>query len=178
MYFNGDWFVGQIENGTLLVQTCPTCTPVFSFTVKECGYFPLTQNNTQYPGNNETVDLYANLTAPKEPLIADFLGDITTGPAPLDVGFTSHSIGIVETWNWSFGDGTYSEEAQPVHTYTGDGVYTVSLSETNSACQNSTMVKNDYISVNTPKPTFQADFTVSPVSGTAPLTVKWYLMPR
>ena len=172
VYFNGDWFVGQIENGTLLVQTCPTCTPVFSFTVKECGYFPLTQNNTQYPGNNETVDLYANLTAPKEPLIADFLGNITTGPAPLDVGFTSHSIGIVETWNWSFGDGTYSEEAQPVHTYTGDGVYTVSLSETNSACQNSTMVKNDYISVNTPKPTFQADFTVSPVSGTAPLTVK------
>ena len=52
-----------------------------------------------------------------------------------------------------------------------EGVYTVSLSESNSACQNSTMVRPNYITVGT-KPLLFADFTVSPVSGTAPLTVK------
>jgi PKD repeat protein/outer membrane protein assembly factor BamB len=172
VYFNGDSFEGVISNGTLLVQTCPTCTPVFSFTVKKCGYFTLTQPNDQFPGDNQTVDLYAYLTAPKEPLIADFSANVTAGPSPLVVEFASHSIGIVQAWNWSFGDGTYSEEQQPVHTYTADGVYNVSLYESNSACQNDTMVKSKYINVGAPKPTFQANFTVSPTSGTAPLTVK------
>jgi PKD repeat protein len=172
VYFNHDSFEGVIQNDTLLVQTCPTCTPVFSFTLKKCGYFTLTQPNTNYPADNQTVDLYANLTAPKEPLIADFSGNVTSGQAPLDVMFTSHSIGIVESWNWSFGDGTYSEDAQPVHTYTADGTYTVGLTESNSACQNDTIVKKDFITVGVPKPTFQANFTVSPTSGMAPLTVK------
>jgi PKD repeat protein len=34
------------------------------------------------------------------------------------------------------------------------------------------MVKKDFITVGVPKPTFQANFTVSPTSGMAPLTVK------
>ncbi len=170
VYFN-DWYEGVTAgNGTLLVQTCIPCPPVYTFTLKKCGYIALTQNNTRYPHQNETIDLYANLTPPKEPLIADFDSNTTTGPAPLSVGFNSHSIGIAETWNWSFGDGTYSEEENPLHTYTAEGAYTVSLSETNSACQNSTMVKPDYITVGT-RPTFQADFTVTPTSGQPPLTV-------
>jgi outer membrane protein assembly factor BamB len=171
VYFN-DWYEGStLANGTLLVQTCVPCPPVRTFTVKKCGYIALTQNNTRYPHENETIDLYANLTHPKEPLITDFDSNITLGPAPLTVGFTSHSIGIADTRNWSFGDGTYSEERDPVHTYTNDGIYTVSLSESNSACQNSTKVRPDYITVGI-KPPLVADFTVNPVSGTAPLTVK------
>jgi len=173
VYFNNDWYEGKIVNGTLLVETCLSCTPVRTYTVKKCGYLSLTQNNTRYPGQDEVIDLYANLTSPREPLIADFTGNATTGTVPLVVGFTSHSIGVVETWNWSFGDGTYSMEKSPVHTYTSQGAYTVSLLESNSACQNSTKVKKDYITAgNAPKPTFLADFTVSPVTGIAPLTVK------
>jgi len=173
VYFNNDWYEGKIENGTLLVETCLTCTPVWSYTVKKCGYFPLTQNNSRYPHQDEVIDLYANLTHPKEPLIPDFTSNTTTGPIPLVVGFTSHSIGVAETWNWSFGDGTYSEERDPVHTYIADGIYNVSLSGTNSACQNNTIVKKDYITAGTPpKPPFYADFTVSPVNGIAPMTVK------
>ena len=171
VYFNGDSFEGTIGNGTLLVQTCTSCTPVWTYTVKKCGYFTLTQNNTRYPAKDEVVDLYANLTAPKEPLIADFTANITEGTAPLTVGFESHSVGIAQTWNWSFGDGTYSEEEDPVHTYTAPGIYTVSLHETNSACQDNTMVKPEYIRVGG-TPLFKADFTVSPVTGDAPLTVR------
>jgi len=173
VYFNQDNYRGKIENGTLRVSICLTCSPIRTYTVKKCGYFALTQNITRYPPKDGTIDLYANLTHPKEPLIADFISNITAGPVPLSIGFTSHSIGIVETWNWSFGDGTYSGEKTPVHTYTTDGVYTVSLLETNSACQNDTIVKQDYITVSDgPKPTFLADFTVTPTSGQPPLTVK------
>ena len=83
------------------------------------------------------------------------------------------SIGGPETWNWSFGDGTYSDVQNPIHGYTYPGIYSVSLYVTNSACFNNTMEKNAYITVNpAPKPTFLADFTVSPVTGTAPLTVQ------
>ncbi|MBP1929179.1 PKD repeat protein/outer membrane protein assembly factor BamB [Methanolinea mesophila] len=170
VYFNGDWFEGTIQNGTLLVETCTTCTPVWTYTVKKCGYFALTQNNTRYPAKDEVVDLWANLTAPKEPLIADFTANVTDGAAPLTVGFESRSVGIAQAWNWSFGDGTYSEEENPVHTYTSPGSYTVSLHETNTACQDNTMVKPDYITVGG-QPLFKADFTVSPVTGSAPLTV-------
>jgi PKD repeat protein len=170
VYFNGDWFEGTIENGTLLVQTCTSCTPVWTYTVKECGYFTLTQNNTRYPAKDEVVDLWANLTAPKEPLIADFTANTTNGPSPLTVEFESHSVGIAQAWNWSFGDGTYSEEEDPVHTYASPGSYTVSLQETNTACQNSTMVKPDYITVGE-QPLFKADFSVTPVTGDAPLTI-------
>ncbi|MCX6699893.1 MAG: PKD domain-containing protein [Methanomicrobiales archaeon] len=173
VYFNNDWHEGKIVNGTLLVETCLSCTPVWTYTVKKCGYLSLKQNNTRYPGQDEVIDLYANLTSPREPLIADFNSNVTTGTVPFAVGFTSHSIGVVETWNWSFGDGTYSDEKSPVHIYTSKGAYTVSLVETNSACQNSTKVKKDYITAgNAPQNTFLADFTVSPVAGIAPLTVK------
>ncbi len=171
VYFN-DWYEGStLANGTLLIQTCVPCPPVRTFTVKKCGYIALTQNNTRYPHENETIDLYANLTHPKEPLITDFDSNVTLGPAPLTVGFTSHSIGNPEAWNWSFGDGTYSEERDPIHIYSTDGVYSVSLSESNSACQNSTKSKPDYITVGS-RPTFLADFTVTPTSGPPPLTVK------
>lgn len=174
VYFNNDWYQGKIENGTLLIRTCLTCTPVWTYTVKKCGYFALTQNNTRYPHQDEVIELYANLTRPEEPLIPDFSANITTAAfPPLTAGFTSHCVGTVDTWNWSFGDGTYSEEERPVHTYTAAGAYTVSLSVTNSACQNNTIVRKDYITVGTaPKPTFRADFTVTPTYGVSPLTVK------
>ncbi len=172
VYFNGDWLMGTIENGTLLVQTCTTCTPVWTYTVQKCGYFPLTQQNSQSPGKDETVHLYANLTAPKEPLIADFTANVTEASAPpLIVQFESHCVGIAESFNWSFGDGTFSQERDPVHTYTNFGNYAVSLHVTNSACQENTMERVDFIQI-MEKPPFYADFTVTPVIGSAPLTVR------
>lgn len=172
VYFNGDWFEGTIENGTLLVQTCTTCTPVWSYTVKKCGYFPLTQENHEFPGKDETVHLYANLTAPKEPLIADFSANVTEASSPpLTVRFTSSHIGVAESWNWSFGDGTYSDEETPVHTYTALGNYTASLTLFNSACQNNTMEKVHFIRICERLPFF-ADFSVNPGFGPAPMTVR------
>jgi PKD repeat protein len=61
------------------------------------------------------------------PVHADFYASPTSGMWPLAVQFTNRSSGDYTMSLWDFGDGAVSIAAQPVHTYTSDGVYTVSL---------------------------------------------------
>jgi PKD repeat protein len=61
------------------------------------------------------------------PLISDFSSDFTSGPLPLDVSFTDLSSGSPNSWQWFFGDGSSSQEQNPIHTYTTPGLYTVTL---------------------------------------------------
>jgi PKD repeat protein len=77
---------------------------------------------------------------------ADFTADVTSGTAPLTVGFTDQSIGDIISWQWDFGDGLSSNEQDPSHTYTDPGIYTVSLAVTDPEGSD-TEIKNDYISV-------------------------------
>ncbi len=46
--------------------------------------------------------------------------------APVVVQFTANTPGAV-TWLWNFGDGDTSSAENPTHTFTGDSVYTVTL---------------------------------------------------
>jgi PKD repeat protein len=71
------------------------------------------------------------------------------------------------TYNWSFGDGTVSNQEDPTHTYTADGVYQVVLTATNE-CGTATFTQT--VTIATP-PT--AGFNASVVSGCAPLTVQF-----
>lgn len=50
-------------------------------------------------------------------------------PPSQAVQFTDESTGSPDSWLWSFGDGSYSDEQHPLHTYTGDGgdAFTVKL---------------------------------------------------
>jgi plastocyanin len=52
---------------------------------------------------------------------------VTEGPAPLDVSFTAEVQGTAASYNWDFGDGSTSTEANPTHTFTAEGSYTVKL---------------------------------------------------
>ena len=63
---------------------------------------------------------------------ADFIGQPRLGLVPLEVSFTDLSAGEVLTRTWDFGDGGSSFLANPVHTYTVPGTYTVSLTVQNS----------------------------------------------
>ncbi|MGB9939634.1 S8 family serine peptidase [Methanosarcina sp.] len=58
---------------------------------------------------------------------ADFSASATSGKAPLKVQFTDRSTGSPTSWRWTFGDGTYSTQQNPKHTYTKAGRYAVSL---------------------------------------------------
>jgi PKD repeat protein len=80
------------------------------------------------------VDL---LPVPNQPPSAQFT-ETTSG---LKVGFedrSSDSDGRVESWLWSFGDGTVSTERHPVKTYAAAGRYQVTLIVTDDRAASST----------------------------------------
>jgi len=77
---------------------------------------------------------------------ANFSADKFWGTPPLTVQFTDQSLGVVTNWLWDFGDGATSTQKNPAHTYTAQGIYTVSLTVTNSAGSN-TKTQSQYIRV-------------------------------
>jgi len=91
---------------------------------------------TSYSQANVTV---GTPTPPVVAPVASFYGSPTTGNVPLSVFFTDVSSNTPTSWNWSFGDGLYSELQNPSHTYTRSGFKTVSLTATNSAGSNVTV---------------------------------------
>jgi hypothetical protein len=80
--------------------------------------------------------------------VANFTGTPTTGTAPLTVTFTDWSTNGPTSWNWSFGDGTFSSQKNATHVYTTSGMYTVSLNASNSAGFD-TFTRSGYITVTT-----------------------------
>lgn len=69
----------------------------------------------------------ATIPTNSPPPIADFTASPREGQVPLTVTFTALTTGEVTRWQWDFGDGQFSNQPAPNHTYTSDGVYTVSL---------------------------------------------------
>jgi len=65
--------------------------------------------------------------ATASPPVADFTASPAEGIAPLTVAFADLTTGDVTGWHWDFGDGQFSSEVGPSHTYTAAGDYTVSL---------------------------------------------------
>jgi PKD repeat protein len=100
--------------------------------------------------------------------VADFTGSPTSGDAPLNVDFTDTSLYTPTSWSWDFGDTGSSTVQNPSHTYTTPNTYTVSLTATNAGGSDSE-TKVDYITATVQTPV--ADFTGSPTTGYAPLSV-------
>ena len=61
------------------------------------------------------------------PPVADFSATAEQGTAPLEVTFINASSGDITYWHWDFGDGQFSSDSEPGHTYAKAGDYTVSL---------------------------------------------------
>lgn len=93
--------------------------------------------------------------------VAWFTAD-TAGCIPLDVHFTNLSTAWTPmTYAWQFGDGGASNAAEPTHTYTTEGAFSVRLvAQTSSGCiATAQVVRNDLIHI-WAQPV--ADFTVQP----------------
>ena len=59
----------------------------------------------------------------------------TSGPFPLSVKFTgsgSDSDGYIDSYYWTFGDGSSSYSQNPTHTYSSSGTYTATLKVTDN----------------------------------------------
>jgi len=67
---------------------------------------------------------------PKSVVIApksDFQASVTEGQVPLNVKFISKCTGEVTNWKWDFGDGEFAAGPSTQHTYSSEGVFSVSL---------------------------------------------------
>ncbi|MBN1431316.1 MAG: PKD domain-containing protein [Methanomicrobiaceae archaeon] len=85
-------------------------------------------------------------------LTASFTGNVTTGDNPLSVKFTSTTPSdlTIDSYHWDFGDGSTSDDANPVHTYNFLGEYDVTLIVTDNGGETYTLSKTDYIKVENP----------------------------
>ncbi len=86
---------------------------------------------TYYPGALYQITYSTGTKVP----VANASSDVTKGVQPLTVHFSSQGSndpnGLPITYNWDFGDGTNSIEANPTKTYPNKGQYTVQLRVSN-----------------------------------------------
>jgi PKD repeat protein len=124
-------------------------------------------------GSNTTakpnyINVRTNTSAAKP--VVSFWGSRTSGTAPITIGFTDASTNTPTAWNWNFGDGTYSTEKNPKHTYTKAGNYTVTLTASNEA-GTGTKTRSNYIKVTAAVQKPIANFASNVTSGKSPLNV-------
>jgi len=93
-----------------------------------------------YTGKTVSPVYSITLTSGGSAPVASFTTNVTAGVVPLAVQFSDTSTGTNITRNWSFGDGYYSTDQAPVHTFSQSQVFNVTLTVTNGAgLSNSTM---------------------------------------
>ena len=114
--------------------------------------------------NRLQLEGYSSDNQTAVPPVADFNAN-TNG---LTTSFANNSIGAV-AYLWDFGDGNNSTEANPVHDYATDGVYTVKLIATNAEGSNAA-VRTVQAGV---APPIAVDFNANASSGCTPLTVEF-----
>jgi len=150
---------------------------------------PLTSNNILGTDvMSREINFSKHLSSP----IAAFCAFPTTGTAPVAVTFTDQSTGSPKSWKWSFGDRTTSTERNPIHTYSKEGKYAVTL-KTSKTYMSSSVTKLSYIIISNRSDSTVASsnrsdssaassnrsdipvasFYVSPTSGKVPLKVKF-----
>jgi PKD repeat protein len=157
---NYSWTFGDGGSST---EASPT------YTFRNPGVYNVTLNIAG-PGGTSNVSRQINVQSPTTP-VAGFAQDKITGSSPLDVKFTNQSTGTISSYNWVFGDGATSTEANPTHQFTAVGTYNVILTVTGPGGSSSVTRK---ITVEDPViPPPEAIFTPNKTSGDAPLTVQF-----
>ena len=96
------------------------------------------------------------------PLKAKFNADPKAGKVPLLVKFSDMSTGNPESWNWDFGDGTSSTQANHVHAFTSPGAFHVNLTVTRG--MNSDTTIQTIVAGGIPASDFVADSTTVSVN--------------
>jgi PKD repeat protein len=141
------------------------------------------------PGGSNTITKTAFITVYSKPTVSFTATPPLAGCTPLTVQFSStvtpNAPGSV-TYNWDFGDGYSGTGAGPTHIYVTSGTYPVSLTVTNGAGCDTTVVRNAYITAY-PKPSggFSANqnafcstpatvnFTNTSTGGVPPYSTYW-----
>ncbi len=96
--------------------------------------------------------------------VASYAVDDQNGCAPHGAQFTDMSNPGGSAWNWNFGDGASSTAQNPLHTYTTEGLYDVTLIVTTAAGCDDTLFYNNFIEVyDQPVAQLSADPTITSI---------------
>lgn len=128
--------------------------PNETYSIISTRYLNYTTTNTTNIANNITIvnipsEPYRVITVP--PPNINFSANITNGDSPLIVGFTDLSTNKINKWQWEFGDGTGSEDRNPVHTYSSSGTFNVTLIAGNEG-GSGIFTRQNYISISSGTP--------------------------
>ncbi len=145
--------------------TSSELNPTHTYT--EAGTYTVTLTASG-PGGDDMEVCSACITVEHPAPVARFNPSVTSGTYDLAVQFANTSIGPIDTYLWDFGDGSTSTEESPVHIYTGEGLFTITLTATGPG-GSSTETCSSCISVDHPAPV--AAFTLSTTSGTYDLLI-------
>ncbi len=108
--------------------TTDQLNPAWTYTVPGTYDVRLTVNNPLCRNETPVSPMY-KVSVGSAP-VASFTTDQTSGMVPLTISFTDTSVAAT-VWNWSFGDGTYSNLQDPSHTFPLGGTYSVALNASN-----------------------------------------------
>jgi PKD repeat protein len=144
-----------------------------AYTYPNAGTYTVTLTATNAAGSNVcTKSNYVTVTSAAGAIpVPVFSATPLSGSSPLTVQFSDLSTGSPASWSWNFGDGNTSTLENPSNIYSGDGTYTVTLTETNAIGSNTT-TQAGYIVVGAVAAPV-ADFSATPTAGTAPLSVQF-----
>lgn len=146
-----EWNLG---NSTIAINQNPST----SYTAP--GTYTVSLKVTNASGT-DTKTMVSYITIVPAPIVGFTGTDTAISCAPKTVVFTNssnpNSSGNA-TYLWDFGDGSFSNQVNPSHTYTTSGTYNVSLVVTNGAGCTNVLNRSSYVRV-APKPT--SNFTAT-----------------
>jgi uncharacterized protein (TIGR02145 family) len=128
------------------------------YTYNEQGVYSVTLTVSNNIGSDSEIKTnYISVSASGTAPDAGFTADQTSIIVEETVNFTDQSINDPTSWSWNFGDGGTSTEQNPSHQFNTEGVFTVSMSATNSYGTD-TETKNNYITVESKPPETVTDY--------------------
>jgi PKD repeat protein len=139
---NSERYVWEFGDGATSTERNPThiYTKSGDFTVKLHGF-----------GKNgcEKLSIIENAVVVFAKPAADFSVSDTNSCPPFKLRFRNTTkYGV--TYHWDFGDGTTSTDSSPVHTYTAEGIYSITLVAANAGGCGDSFTRKDYIVVKAP----------------------------
>ncbi len=143
------------------ISTTTLANPTVLYTSP--GVYPITLIAIDAQGGRDTLVKSQFISVYASP-VADF--SVSTAQACVHSAITFADLSQpgsspITQWTWDFGDGKASSSPTPVHAYTGQGVYPVSLQITDAnGCSNS-ILKQQLVTVNAPETEFFASQTVA-----------------
>ncbi|MFT3937088.1 MAG: PKD domain-containing protein [Chitinophagaceae bacterium] len=104
-------------------------TQAASYTYSGDGGYTASLKVTNAAGCSATTSKYIGITSPHASISASGATGIC---GPVKLKFTANSSDQINIYNWNFGDGTTSPDAQPEHLFSNPGTYSVTLTFTTS----------------------------------------------